>query len=83
MNKHDEVIEDILKNSEVVESLENLFRENLIFMHMGLGMYIRNKYLWESKANIKYFMKYYQKDNVDEISDCIIRDLISIIIKRY
>ena len=83
MNKHDEIIEDILNTSEIVESLDNLLRENLIFMHMGLGMYIRNKYLWESKTNREYFMKYYHKDNVDDVSDCIIRDVISILVKRY
>ncbi len=83
MNKHDEIINKLLQNTEMIESLTSLLEENLNFMHMGLGMYIRNEFLWRSRTNINYFMKYYHKDNVDDISNCIIRDLISIIIKRY
>lgn len=83
MNKHDEIIEDILKNKQIVESLSNLLEENLSYMHMGLGMYIRNKYLWTSKTDAQYFMKYYDKNNVDDVSSCIIRDVISIVVKKY
>lgn len=43
--------------------------EEPLFVHFGVGMYIRNKYLWHNEKNIKVLGKYYGTQEVDEISN--------------
>ncbi len=71
-NKHDEIIEKLY---EEVKDLPILDCEDVVNLHFGLGMYIRNKYLWRNKENIEYFAQYYGVEHPDDISSCMIKEL--------
>ena len=69
-----EIIQDLdqFKN-EIYES-----QDDIIFMHFGIGLYIRNKYLWGNKNNILYFEKIFKVNSPDEISAKILKYYIKL-----
>ncbi len=44
-------------------------------VHFSIGMYIRNKYIWNNKINFYVLSNYYKLYSADEISSKIIVEL--------
>ncbi len=75
MNKLEEIKNEILSNKEIISTFSKVKEKELISFHFTLGAYIRNKYLWNKKDNVDYLSKIYKKDNPDEISNEIIKEI--------
>ncbi len=55
--------------------MENKSVKDIATLHFGLGMYIRNRYLWGNAETIQILKEYYKVESVDDISWEIIKDL--------
>ena len=58
-----------LKQKIKSEEIENL---NIFSLHHGVCLYIRNKYLWKNPIVLEELKKYFNTDDVDELSFMIL-----------
>lgn len=68
------ICRDLIMQFNFAESVKNMSISNLIEYHFGIGMYIRNKYLWNNTDNVKTLSEYYNADCEDDISHEILKD---------
>ena len=73
---------DILAKKEFVEIFGRVNENELFKLHFYIGLYIRNKYIWNNEKNYQILSKHYNVTHPDDISSCIIRDLYKIINKK-
>ena len=71
----EEIKKDLLSQKKVVQMLKALKINELSKVHFSIGMYIRNKYIWNNKINFYVLSNYYKLYNADEISSKIIVEL--------
>ena len=67
---------DISKHIDL-NDLKNMRKVDIIKWHFGIGLYIRNKYLYKKPKNIKILSEYYHTTVVDTISDKILIDIVA------
>lgn len=72
MDLLDQIMQDIEKYKEKI--LKD--QDDSFFMHFGIGMYIRNQYLWHQPKNIQYFEEKFGLSDPDDISHEILRIFI-------
>ena len=65
-----EEIENDLKNQIDLKTLKT---NNPLYLHFGVGMYIRNKYLWKNPELCKKLSLDFGSSHPDEISSEIIQ----------
>lgn len=76
------VILNDLKNKKVfVNTIKRCTLKELSDFHFGMGLYIRNKFLWNDKENYIYLSKYYNETDIDKISQKILEELYYIVRK--
>ncbi len=63
----DKIINELLKNKDINHILSTTLYEELALLHFSVGMYIRNKYLWNNKQNIKYLSQLFNTCDIDKI----------------
>lgn len=71
----EEIKKDLLSQKRVVQMLKALKINELSKVHFSIGMYIRNKYIWNNKINFYVLSNYYKLYSADEISSKIIVEL--------
>lgn len=71
----EEIKKDLLSQKKVVQMLKALKINELSKVHFSIGMYIRNKYIWNNKINFYVLSNYYKLYSADEISSKIIVEL--------
>ncbi len=71
----EEIKKDILSQKNVVKILKSLKINELPSVHFSIGMYIRNKYIWNNKINFYKLSNYYKLYTADEISSKIIDEI--------
>ena len=71
----EEIKKDLLSQKKVVQMLKALKINELSKVHFSIGMYIRNKYIWNNKINFYKLSNYYRLYSADEISSKIIVEL--------
>lgn len=64
-----------MSQKRVVQMLKALKINELSKVHFSIGMYIRNKYIWNNKINFYVLSNYYKLYSADEISSKIIVEL--------
>lgn len=69
------IVYDLADNEELVEFVRSKPAENMFLCHFGAGMYIRNKYLWNSPENCRLLSEYYNTDDIDELSSKLLGEL--------
>lgn len=71
----EEIKKHLLSQKKVVQMLKALKINELSKVHFSIGMYIRNKYIWNNKINFYVLSNYYKLYSADEISSKIIVEL--------
>ena len=74
MNEAQKIVDRMLRDRKIVKMVEVTDKQNFLFWHF-LAMHIRNKFLWGEEDLTEKLMKFYCACNVDEVSECLIKDL--------
>lgn len=54
------------------ERFENIYSDDMFFNHYGLGMFIRNNFLWQSPKNCEILFDFFHSEDVDSLSSDIL-----------
>ena len=73
------ILEQMLIDEQILDIIKNLSSYDPVIHHFGLGSVVRNKYLWSNLDEATKLYKYYDVDNIDSLSSCLIQDVINII----
>ena len=73
------ILEQILSDEQVLSKLKDVIYYDSSVYHLGLGAFVRNKYLWCNLDEAIKLYKYYNVDNIDSLSSCLIQDVINVI----
>ena len=79
MEAHDKLIQEILNDTYLVNELKKIDKKDFISIHINIGMYFRNKYLWKNKSYKKDLFKYYKTNQVDTVSYKILNEILDLI----
>ncbi len=63
-----DLIKDIMRDLDKYKKIIFQNRYDFIFLHYSLGLYIRNKYIWENPKNFEFLKNYFSIDDADGIS---------------
>lgn len=67
-----DVLDEIKKDLEKKIDLKSLDKMNVLDIHFGVCLYIRNKFLWKNSTLVKELNLFFRTDNVDDLSHKIL-----------
>ena len=79
----DDFLKMVKKDLSKHYKIKELYRLDSFTKHFGIGMYIRNKYLWHDEELVNELNKHFHTTNVDSLSNEIVNAIMkSIKIKK-
>lgn len=63
-----DLIKDIMCDLDKYKTIIFQNKYDFLFLHYSLGLYIRNKYIWENPENFEFLKNYFSLNDADEIS---------------
>ncbi|MGN1200708.1 MAG: hypothetical protein ACI4R8_00385 [Candidatus Caccovivens sp.] len=74
MDKITEILETIKTDLES-KNYFNADMSDIISVHFGVCLYIRNKYLWRNSDVVEMLNAYFKTNNVDDLSHKILNEI--------
>lgn len=73
------ILDDLIKDEYINYTISTVSYEKLELLHFSVGIYIRNKYLWNNSAYLEVLYTLYNTSDVDKISSFIIKHVYFLI----